>query len=124
MLRRANRALLSAELLFRDGDTDGASNRAYYAMHEAATAALLLAEAQPMPKTHAGLIAKFGEIVVGQGLVEREHGATLNRSRRIRELADYSGDGVDAEMARAMIAGASAFVVRIEEMIAQEKPER
>ncbi len=37
---KARRALASAQVLLAGGDTDGACNRAYYAMHDAAKAAL------------------------------------------------------------------------------------
>ena len=40
-LLKAHRALASARLLFDDGDMEGACNRAYYAMFDAARAALL-----------------------------------------------------------------------------------
>ena len=41
LLGKAERALASARLLLDAGDTDGACNRAYYAMFDAARAALL-----------------------------------------------------------------------------------
>ncbi|MGY6216601.1 HEPN domain-containing protein [Methylolobus aquaticus] len=51
-LSKANRALASARLLLSDGDIEGACNRAYYAMFDAAQAALLahLTDANP-PET-------------------------------------------------------------------------
>jgi uncharacterized protein (UPF0332 family) len=39
-LQKAERALVSARLLLADGDSEGACNRAYYAMFESAQAAL------------------------------------------------------------------------------------
>lgn len=41
LIAKANRALASAKLLLDSGDVDGACNRAYYAMFDAARAALL-----------------------------------------------------------------------------------
>ena len=41
LLEKATRAASSAKLLLDTGDTDGACNRAYYAMFDAARAALL-----------------------------------------------------------------------------------
>jgi uncharacterized protein (UPF0332 family) len=40
LMQKAARALDSARLLLDAGDTDGACNRAYYAMFDAARAAL------------------------------------------------------------------------------------
>lgn len=68
---KAKRALASAKLLLDSGDMDGACNRAYYAMFDAASAALLSIDA-PVPaevaRTHSGLIAAFSLHVVKPGL--------------------------------------------------------
>ena len=40
-MRKAERALDEARLLLREGKTEGACSRAYYAMHDAAHAALI-----------------------------------------------------------------------------------
>ncbi len=40
-MRKAERALASARVLLQDGDPEGACNRAYYAMFDAARAALM-----------------------------------------------------------------------------------
>ena len=42
LLAKARRALASAEVLAERGDPEGACNRAYYAMFDAARAGLLL----------------------------------------------------------------------------------
>lgn len=66
-MAKASRAIASAQLLLDAGDVDGACNRAYYAMFDAAHAALLWAGARVNPaetKTHRGLIAAFGEHLV------------------------------------------------------------
>ena len=41
-MRKAERALASARVLLQDGDAEGACNRAYYAMFDAARAALMV----------------------------------------------------------------------------------
>jgi uncharacterized protein (UPF0332 family) len=41
IMNKTEKALASARLLLTAGDRDGATNRAYYAMFDAATAALL-----------------------------------------------------------------------------------
>ena len=65
LMDKAERALASARLLLADGDADGATNRAYYAMFDAATAAMVWAGAvtvQMLPKTHSGLISTLDSI--------------------------------------------------------------
>ena len=61
-LRKAEQALVAARLLLNAQDTDGACNRAYYAMFDAAHAALfaLGIEGLTSPiKTHNGLRARL-----------------------------------------------------------------
>ena len=48
LMAKASRACVSARLLLDAGDVDGACNRAYYAMFDAACAALLASNA-PVP---------------------------------------------------------------------------
>lgn len=63
LLEKADRAIGSAQLLFSAGDYEGACNRAYYAMFDAAKAALLYVQPESdlsIAKTHNGLIAAFG----------------------------------------------------------------
>lgn len=47
LITKAQRALASAKLLLGSGDVDGACNRAYYAMFDAARAAPLIEAVQP-----------------------------------------------------------------------------
>ena len=66
-LRKAERALDEAQLLLREAATEGACNRAFYAMHDAAHAALHAGgyeTAHSIIKTHHGLIAEFGGQIV------------------------------------------------------------
>jgi uncharacterized protein (UPF0332 family) len=78
---KALRASASAKLLLRDGDADGACNRAYYAMFAAARAALQSAGIQAeSARTHSGLIAAFGLHLVKPGQVSLELGRILNRA--------------------------------------------
>lgn len=112
-LVKGERALASAKLLMADGDFEGACNRAYYAMFDAAHAALLRLEQPINPaeiKTHRGLIAAFGKHLVKPGLLAAELGRSLNQVEQVRLLADYTGEEVDAERARWAIGQAELFV--------------
>ena len=62
LLHKANTALSSAKLLLASGDADGACNRAYYTMFDAARAALMAFQKSDEVltiKTHSGLISSF-----------------------------------------------------------------
>ena len=61
-MAKADRACASSRVLLDVGDVDGACNRAYYAMFDAARAALLASGAPVAPdigRTHSGLIGAF-----------------------------------------------------------------
>ncbi len=114
--RKAKAALLAAKLLLQAGDADGACNRAYYAMFDAAHAALFALDAENASapiKTHNGLIAKFGQRVVASGHLAAEFGADLNRVQSLRRLADYSGDPVALDKANWAFERAEAFVAAV-----------
>ncbi len=69
-MTKAQRALVSAHTLLADKDNDGACNRAYYAMFDAARAALIASKAPGPPqiaKNHSGLIAAFSLHLVKSG---------------------------------------------------------
>lgn len=81
---KAHLAASSARLLLNAGDTSGACNRAYYAMFDAARAALLTSGAplsSEIGKTHSGLIHAFSQYLVKPGLVPKELGQSLARAR-------------------------------------------
>ncbi|MHB8253387.1 MAG: HEPN domain-containing protein [Acidiferrobacter sp.] len=59
LMAKARQAAASAKVLLDTGDADGACNRAYYAMFDAARAALMASGAPTEPeiaRTHSGLI--------------------------------------------------------------------
>jgi uncharacterized protein (UPF0332 family) len=115
-MQKAERALKAARLLLKADDADGACNRAYYAMFDAAHAALfaLGVEGINAPiKTHNGLIAKFGQhLVVGNHLAA-ELGEDFNAVQRFRQVADYSGDHISMKDAAWAVASADALVTAV-----------
>jgi uncharacterized protein (UPF0332 family) len=113
LLAKATQASASAKLLLDAGDFDGACNRAYYAMFDAARAALLASGADVAPeiaKTHSGLISAFSLHLVKTGRVSIELGKTLNKAEELRLIADYKGDPVEADAASWVVSEAQAFV--------------
>ncbi len=113
LFEKAIRAVSSARLLLVSGDADGACNRAYYAMFDAARAALLASDAPVVPevvKTHSGLISAFSLHLVKTGQVPVELGKALNKVEDLRLIADYKGDPVELEDAAWAVQQAEKFV--------------
>ncbi len=116
LMEKATRALSAAQALLDLGDFDGACNRAYYAMFDAAHAALFASGVEKLNapiKTHNGLIGMFGLHVIGQGHLAAEHGEDLNAVQRLRRIADYSGDFVSAKDATWASQQAEEFIAAI-----------
>ena len=79
-MRKAASSLGAARLLLDNGFLDEASSRAYYAMFDAARAALLVANAPveaEIARTHRGLIAAFGLHLVKTGMITPDIGRSL-----------------------------------------------
>ena len=117
-MAKAERALSGARILLKNDDSEGACNRAYYAMFDAAQAALMAFAAeveatQSSAKTHRGLIAAFGKHLVLGGYIAAEFGASLNKVERLRLLADYTGDPVSMDNATWAVAQADAFIAAV-----------
>ena len=97
-LEKVFRAEASAKVLPDIGDADGACNRAYYAMFDAARSALLASGSPVEPeiaKTHNSLIAAFSLHLVKTNRVAVELGKSLNRVEELRLVADYKGDHIE-----------------------------
>ena len=117
LMTKARRALASADKLLQDGDNDGACNRAYYAMFDAARAALIASKAPVPPeiaKTHSGLIASFSLHLVKPGLFPVELGRAFNRTEDLRLVADYKGDPITEEEALWALQHAKTFLEEVE----------
>lgn len=113
-LAKARRALASARVLLASGDAEGACNRAYYAMHDAARAALQFDDSEAeLPRSHSGLIAAFSRDWVKTGRIGVDMGRAFNRAADLRLLADYAGAVVDIATASALTDQAEAFVAAI-----------
>ena len=118
LLAKAIQAAASAKLLLDAGDADGACNRAYYAMFDAARAALL-ASGAPVPaeiaKTHSGLISAFSLHLVKSGRVPVEFGKSLNKAEELRLIADYKGDPIESDAASWVVSEAHSFVQKMQD---------
>lgn len=119
-MNKAQSALGAAQLLLDNDFPDDACNRAYYAMFDAARAALLTVRAPveaEQARTHSGLISAFGQHIVKARILPAELGKSLNRAHEVRLLADYSGDPIDILQAVELVRGAKAFVLAITALI-------
>ena len=108
----------SARPLLTAGDSDGATNRAYYAMFDSATAALLWAGGDA-PRSHVGMIGSFGRHLVQAGKLPAELGRSLNRMHELRLTADYLAEPVPLDKAGRAIDEAEIFVQEIGRLLAQ-----
>ncbi len=124
LMGKANQAVASARVLLELGDVDGACNRAYYAMFDAAQAALLMAGVpapEALGKTHRGLINTFSAHLVKNGPVSKELGRQLKRAEEVRLIADYNGESVLQGDAAELVTQAEAFVSAMQRLFVAGK---
>lgn len=114
LMAKAAQAAASAKVLLDMGDADGACNRAYYAMFDAARAALLASGAADIGKTHKGVLNAFSDRLVKNGPLQREMGRLLKHAEAFRYVADYEGDPVELSDAQEMVEQAETFVSAIQ----------
>lgn len=112
LMAKAMQAAASAKMLLESGDADGACNRAYYAMFDAARVALLAVGAD-IGKTHKGVLNAFSERLIKSGTLPREMGRLLKHAETFRYVADYEGDPVQMSDAERMVRQAEAFVAAV-----------
>ncbi len=119
-MAKSHRALASARTLLQVNDGDGACNRAYYAMFDAARAALLATSPSGqgvVAKTHSGLIAEFSLQLVKSGRFPMDLGKAFNKVEDLRLVADYKGDLIDESEALWAVQQAQAFVEAVDKML-------
>jgi uncharacterized protein (UPF0332 family) len=121
LIAKAIRAAESAQALLKLEDADGASNRAYYAMFEAARAALL-AVGHEIGKTHRGVLNAFNDRLVKDGPMPKEVGRLLKHAEALRYVADYSDNAVDLADAREMVEEAKTFVATVRSILERRPP--
>jgi uncharacterized protein len=126
LIAKAIRAAASARVLLDAGDADGACNRSYYAMFDAARAALLASGAPVDPettRTHNGLISAFSLHLVKTGRVPVKLGKALNKAEELRLVADYKGDPIEKEDSAWAVSQAQAFVEAMQAAFMPSTPE-
>ena len=121
LMAKAAQAAESARALLERGDADGACNRAYYAMFDAARAALL-AVGHDVGKTHRGVLNAFNDRLVKDGPMPKEAGRLLKHAEAFRYVADYSDNAVDLTDASELVRQAETFVATVRSMLAHSEP--
>lgn len=92
-------------------------DRAYYSMHHAAHAALAR-ESVREPKTHKGLIVKFGEELVKLGKVDKELGRWLADAFDLRQKGTYEVYArFGEERVKALIGKAEQFIQGVKSFV-------
>jgi len=90
-MRKARRALQTADVDLEASDGAASVNRSYYAMYYAARAMLLEAGVD-IPKTHSALIGEFSRRFVERGMFHKQLGRDFNNIEEQRRYADYIAD--------------------------------
>ena len=115
-IKEAENKFWAAKSLFENGFYKDSVSRSYYSMYHAARALLLTKDIAP--KTHEGLIAKFGLEFVKKDIIEKYYSKALAKAKDIREIADYEVIAeISEEEAESVIDDAAKFLVHIKEAI-------
>lgn len=114
-LDQAKERAIAAQELLEAGHLEPAVSIAYYAMLNAARAAL--SEDDEYARTHRGTWHLFRErYVVTDAFDEKLH-ALATRAQQAREQGDYEAVTPDPVEAREIVEGASAFTAAVEHML-------
>lgn len=118
-MAKAQQALASARTLLAAGDADGACNRAYYAVFDAARAALLTV-GEPVGKTHRGVLTAFSERLVKTGALPKDVGRWLKQAEAARYVADYEDHSVAPAEAERLVAQADAVLAAVRALVTRQ----
>ena len=114
-LERAQESLQATNLCLQAGYVSSAASRAYYAMFQAAQAALEAAGFTRAFWGHAVLQATFtAELIARRKIYPsglRDH---LSTALRVRQRADYGASGISQKVAQRMLRKATTFVAAVE----------
>jgi uncharacterized protein (UPF0332 family) len=115
-LDQSEEELEAARLLFEKGFYREAVSRAYYSMFHATQALLFLKEI--FPKSHKGVIQKFGEEFIKSGTLEIKMGHLLTQAESMRLKADYDvGVKITKDECEEILDNCEIFIAKIKETI-------
>ena len=119
-LELAREMLRDARLLMdNDGSPISIVNRAYYSVFYAALALLVTADVEP--NKHSGVLAKFDELFIRQGIFPKEMSRIIHHAFDMRQAGDYQKSKViSTEQASEVLDSAAEFVTTIEKKLLQK----
>jgi uncharacterized protein (UPF0332 family) len=112
---QARDRLAVAQEVIESGHPAAATSSAYYAMLNAARAAL--SERDEHAKTHAGAWTLFSSTFVATGEFDQELSALARRAKTARERGDYEAAPPTSEEASGYVDGATRFLAAVEAML-------
>ena len=114
-LESAREMLRDARVLQENGGSPvSIVNRAYYSVFYAALALLVTVDIEPTK--HTGVLAKFDELFVRQGVLSKEMSRIIHHAFDMRQAGDYQKSRViTAEQALEVLTAAEQFVKTIEQ---------
>jgi len=118
-LESAKEMLRDANLLKKSGGSPvSIVNRAYYSVFYAALAMLVTMDTEP--NKHTGVLAKFDELFIRQGIFPKEMSKIIHHAFDMRQAGDYQKSKViTEEQAIDVLDSAEEFVKAIEKKLMQ-----
>ncbi|MHA1187551.1 MAG: HEPN domain-containing protein [Candidatus Heimdallarchaeota archaeon] len=111
-ISKAEKFLVTAELVLKHGDYDTCVSRCYYAMYIMTESVLLTKEIQA--SSHKGVISLFGQHFIKAGIFEEDMGKAINNAYDKRLYGDYSiGFTITEIIAKEQLKIAKKFVKTI-----------
>lgn len=116
-IERAKETLRDARLLYENGGSpNSVVNRSYYAIFYAVLALFVTIDVEP--SKHSGVVAKFDEMFVRQGIFPKEMSKILHHAFDMRQAGDYQkSDVISIKQALQVLGSAEEFLKRVEEKI-------
>jgi uncharacterized protein (UPF0332 family) len=119
-LELAREMLRDAQVLKENGGSPvSIVNRSYYSVFYAALALLVTVDTEP--SKHAGVLAKFDELFVREGIFPKEMSRILHHAFDMRQAGDYQKSRViTMEQAVEVLSSAEKFIKTITRKLAKE----
>lgn len=121
--KMASEAAEEARLLLASGKGRGATSRAYYAMFDAARAALTVVDPDLVTaKTHRTIISRFSQHIVQSRGLDPDLGRFFNSTEDSRIAADYDQEDFDIGEARAAVERMEKFLAAVAAFLGEPPP--
>jgi len=119
-LKRAEKALMAAKILFDSTLFEDCISRSYYSILHAAKAVLLTHGIRV--ESHDAVKRLFGREMIKNGLIENEYANILREEQDERLLADYDVTyAPDKELIEERLADAERFIHRMKQYVASKE---